>query len=65
MWFEGAWGMPRGVDMQQDHPETTQEGQPSGTNPVRARDRLAMQWVLVPLVIAGVFVVGFGLKILF
>ena len=42
----------------------TQEGQPSGVRPLRARSRLTSQWVLVPLVIAVVFVVGFGLKFL-
>ena len=42
----------------------TQEGEPSGVRPLRARRRLALQWVLVPLTIAAVLVVGFGLKFL-
>ena len=43
---------------------STQEGQPSGKDPMRARDRLTWEWVLVPLVIAAVLVVAFGSKLL-
>jgi hypothetical protein len=42
----------------------TQEGKPSGKDPMRSRGRLAWEWLLVPLVIAAGLLIVFGLKAL-
>lgn len=43
---------------------STQEGRPSGKDPMRARERMTAPWILAPLVILAVFAIGFGLKVL-
>ena len=46
-----------------DWPDT-QEGQPSGHDPMRARHRLSASWVLFPVVVILVLAVVFGLRFL-
>jgi hypothetical protein len=48
-----------------EDPKETQQGQPSGQNPMKANRRLAASWVLFPLVVIAVLLVIFGLKFLF
>jgi hypothetical protein len=45
-----------------EHP--TQEGQPSGQDPLKAQRRLGFSWVLFPAVVVVVLAVIFGLKFL-
>ena len=52
---------PRAVN---DEPTDTQQGQPSGQDPMRANRRLGFSWVLFPLVVIVVLAVIFGLKFL-
>jgi hypothetical protein len=42
----------------------TQEGQPSGQNPLKAQRRLGFSWVLFPAVVVVVLAVIFGLRFL-
>ena len=42
----------------------TQQGQPSGTEPLEATRRLGVSWILFPVVVIVVLIVVFGLKFL-
>ena len=48
-----------------EHPTDTQQGQPSGQDPIRAQQRLGFSWVLFPIAVIVVLAVIFGLKFLF
>ncbi len=45
------------------HPDT-QQGQPSGKDPLKAGHRLGVSWILFPLAVVAVLVIVFGLKFL-
>ena len=45
-----------------DRDLSTQEGKPSGNDPMRARDRLTWEWMLVPFAIAAMLLVAFGVN---
>jgi hypothetical protein len=42
----------------------TQEGRPSGVDPMEARDRLALNWWIAPIAVVLVCLVVFGLKLI-
>jgi len=45
-----------------ENPTDTQQGQPSGQDPIKATRRLGFSWVLFPVVVIVVLAVIFGLK---
>jgi hypothetical protein len=45
-------------------PNDTQQGQPSGQDPLKENRRLGVSWVLFPLAVVAVLAVLFGLKFL-
>ena len=46
-------------------PSDTQQGEPSGQDPLKAQRRLGVSWVLFPFVVVAVLAVIFGLKFVF
>jgi len=46
------------------NPTDTQEGQPSGQDPLKAQRRLGFSWALFPIIVIVVLAVIFGLKFL-
>jgi hypothetical protein len=59
-WFAvAAAGYARYME---DDRRETQQGQPSGTNPARASKRLELEWIMIPLAVAVVVAIAFGLK---
>jgi len=47
-----------------ENPTDTQQGQPSGQDPLRANRRLGFSWFIFPIVVIAVLAVVFGLRFL-
>jgi hypothetical protein len=58
-------GPTKGILEHMSHPPTdTQQGQPSGQDPMKEGRRLGFSWILFPVAVIVVLAVIFGLKFL-